>query len=99
MEDAGVDQTDGRYLAAERFGDLQQMIGGTRVGVDAVFVAVQRLQNAALKIQPGFSVVRQFAAAERVHLAQQRMDEANDGGEVVLSSRPELKVRHIRFPR
>ena len=33
------------------------------------------------------------------HLAQHGMDEANDGGEVVLSGAPELKAEHITFLR
>ncbi len=99
MENAGLNQTDGQHFIAGRFGDLQEMVGGAGVRVSAVLAAAQRLQDAALKVQPGFSVVRQWAAAERVHLAQQRLDKANDGGKVVSRSVPELKVKHLRFPR
>ena len=75
------------------------MIGGAGVRVGTIFVAAQRLQDTTLKVQPGLRVVRLSAAPERVHLAQHRMNKADDGGEVVLSGMPELKAEHIRFPR
>ena len=99
MEDVGFDQTDGQRLRANRLGDLQQMIGGTGIRALAVFVAAQRLQDAAFKIQPGDRLIGQFATTQRVHLTQHRLDKPDDGGEVVRRGEPELKVEHISYLR
>ena len=84
-----------RLAFADRLSDLQQMMGGAQVTPGAILSAAERLQDARLEVLPGLALIGQCLAAQRVHLAQHRVDKADDGGEIVLSSEPELEVRHL----